>query len=54
MAFKELADVEEEGEAKEGADVADDPVLVGGGVLLAPGPGSIFCQYSVNILSCPH
>ena len=44
MAFKELADVEEEGEAKEGADVADDPVLVGGGVLLAPGPESIFCH----------
>lgn len=37
MAFKELADVEEDGEADQGADIADDPVFVGGGVLL-PAP----------------
>ena len=37
VALKELADVEEDGEGQQGADVADDPVLVGGGVLL-PAP----------------
>ena len=37
MALKELADVEDDWEAEQGADVGDDPVLVGGGVLL-PAP----------------
>ena len=37
VALKELADVEEDGEAQQGADVVEDSVLVGGGVLL-PAP----------------
>ena len=37
VALKELADVEEDWKDQQGADVADDPVLVGGGVLL-PAP----------------
>ena len=37
VALKELADVEEDWEGQQGADVANDPVLVGGGVLL-PAP----------------
>ena len=37
MALKELANVENDGEAQQGADVVKDSVLVGGGVLL-PAP----------------
>ena len=37
LALKELANVEEDGEAQQGADVVKDSVLVGGGVLL-PAP----------------
>ena len=34
MALKELVDVKKDGEDKKGADIAENPVLVRGGVLL--------------------